>query len=49
MMTSENTKEFNSLKLYYKKSNSSYEGTRDPKEILKLNLQETKLIVIWTT
>ncbi len=48
-MTSENTKELNSLILYYKNSNSSYDGTRDPKKILKLNLQENKLIVIWTT
>jgi len=49
MMTNENKREFNSLRLYYKNSNSSYEGTRDRKKILKLNLQETELIVIWTT
>ncbi len=48
MMTNGNTREFNSLKLYYKNSNSSYEGTRDQEEIPKLNLQETKLIVNWT-
>lgn len=49
MMTNDNTREFTYLRLYYKNSNSSYEGTKDQEEISKLNIQETKLIIIWTT